>query len=176
MKTVLFVCTANICRSAYAELVTSARAGDHLEVGSAGTHGWADHPVERHMAAELERRGVESHAFRSRRLTRALIDEADLILTAEAAHRTFVLQERPAAVRRAFTLGQLASALEVVPPDVPRDELLAAVRRARPTAREEDDVTDPYGRGGDAAASAARHIDDLLGRVLPRLAPTLGLT
>jgi sulfate adenylyltransferase len=170
VTSVLFVCTANICRSAYAELVAAARFGDGLALSSAGTHGWRDHPVDDAMAAELGRRGVDAAAFRSRRLTPKMIDQADLVLTATAAHRTFVLQERPAAVRRAFTLGQLASALDEVAEDVVGKELLSVARRARPTARPEDDVADPYGRGPEAAASAAAHIDAVLARVLPRVA------
>lgn len=169
MTSVLFVCTANVCRSAFAELLTAHRSDGRFAVGSAGTHGWVDHPVDPPMAAELERRGVDPSGFRSRRLTPPMIDAADLVLTAAASHRQFVLQERPAAVRRTFTLGQLAAALTEVPTDVPSDRVLAAARRARPTADGADDVPDPYGRGAEAAAAAAAHIDELLGRVLARL-------
>ena len=51
----LFVCTANICRSAYAQLMTehllAGRAG--VQVSSAGTHGFRDHPMDPPMAAQL---------------------------------------------------------------------------------------------------------------------------
>lgn len=169
MTSVLFVCTANVCRSAFAELLTAHLGDGRFEVSSAGTHGWVDQPVDPPMAAQLERRGVDPSGFRSRRLRPRMIDEADLVLTAAATHRQFVLQERPAAVRRTFTLGQLAAALEEVPVDVPRDRLLAAARRARPTADGSEDVPDPYGRGAEAAATAAAHVEELLARVLPRL-------
>lgn len=169
MTRVLFVCTANICRSAYAELRTAHQGVAGLEVGSAGTHGWADAPMDPPMARQLEARGVDASAFRSRRLTRALVDEADVVLTATAAHRTFVLQERPAAVGRTFSLGQLAAALDSVADDLTGRDLLVAARRARATAVSDDDVADPYGRGPAAAAAAAQHLDALLDRVLPRL-------
>lgn len=169
MTRILFVCTANICRSAYAELRTAQRGVEGLLVGSAGTHGWVDHPMDPPMAAELEARGVDPTAFRSRRLTKALIDEADVVLTATAAHRTFVLQERPRAVPRTFSLGQLAAAVDSVPQELTGAELLAAARKARATAVSDDDVADPYGRGPKGAAAAAAHIDELLDRVLPRL-------
>ncbi len=170
MTRILFVCTANICRSAYAEVRTAQLGVPGVTAHSAGTHGWPDHAMDHHMAAELERRGADSDGFRSRRLTRSLVDDADVVLTATAAHRTFVLQERPGAVRRTFTLGQLAAALGEVPDDVHGADLLVAARRARATATADDDVADPYGRGPDAAAAAARHLDELLERVLPRLA------
>ncbi|HEU4511501.1 MAG TPA: hypothetical protein VFR87_00190 [Nocardioidaceae bacterium] len=169
MTRILFVCTANICRSAYAELRTAQRGVEGLEVSSAGTHGWIDHPMDRPMAAELRARGVDPSGFRSRRLTKGMVDEADVVLTATAAHRTFVLQELPTAVRRTFSLGQLAAALEAVPAGVSGQELLAAARRARATAVSDDDVADPFGRGQEAAAAAAAHIDELLDRLLPRL-------
>jgi protein-tyrosine-phosphatase len=176
VRRVLFVCTANICRSAYAEVVTAHRlgslAGAGVELASAGTHGWLDHPMDEEMAAQAVRRGADPSRFRSRRLTRAIIDEADLVLTAEAAHRAYVLRERPAAVRRTFSLGQLAAALDRVDPAATGSELLVAARRARATARPEDDVADPFRRGADAAEAAAVHLDDLLETVLPRLLPS----
>jgi protein-tyrosine-phosphatase len=166
---ILYVCTANICRSAYAEVRTKALGLDGIEAASAGTHGWVDHPMEEHMAAEAVRRGADPSAFRSRRLTRAIVDDADVVLTTTAAHRTFVLEERPVAVKRTFSLGQLAAALGDVPADVTGGELLQAARRARATAVADDDVADPYGRGPAAAVTASRHIDLLLERVLPHL-------
>ncbi|HEX6246546.1 MAG TPA: hypothetical protein VFZ64_01630 [Nocardioidaceae bacterium] len=169
MIRVLYVCTANIARSAYAEVITANAGFDELEVGSAGTHGWVDHPMYEHMAAELERRGVDPSGFRSRRLTPAIIDEADLVLTMTAAHRGFVLQERPGAVTKTFTVGQLARALDEVPREVSGLEAVAAGRRLRATADAEDDVADPYGRGPEAAALAADRLDTLLDRILLRL-------
>ncbi|MFZ5847254.1 MAG: hypothetical protein ACOYX5_07740 [Actinomycetota bacterium] len=170
VRSVLFVCTANICRSAYAAVVAAAHHSHPVQATSAGTHGRVDDPIDHFMAAELERRGYDGSAHRSRPLTRRLVDEADLILTATAEHRTFVLQEWPIAVRRTFSIGQLASALEVVPADVAGKDLLVAARKARATAHPEHDVADPYGRGAEAAAVAARDLDSLLERILPRLA------
>lgn len=169
MTRILYVCTANICRSAYAEVRTAQLGVDGVVAGSAGTHGWVDQPMDDHMAAELDRRGADPGAFRSRRLTRALVDEADVVLTATAAHRTFVLQEQPVAIRRTFSLGQLAAAIDELPADLAGTDLLAAARKIRATAVADDDVADPYGRGPEAAARAAQHLDDLLDRLLPRL-------
>ncbi len=169
IRSVLFVCTANICRSAYADVLTAEQDVPGLSVSSAGTHGWVDHPMDDHMAAELASRGADPTGFRSRRLTTAMLDEADLVLTATAAHRTFVLQERPIAVRKTFTLGQLATAIATLSPEVVGTDMLREARRARATAAASDDVRDPYGRGAAAAAEAADHIDSLLVRILPRL-------
>ncbi len=169
MTRVLYVCTANIARSAYAEVITARGGFEDLEVSSAGTHGWVDHPMYAHMAEQLRRRGVDPTGFRSRRLAPAMVDEADLVLAMSAAHRSFVLQERPGAVNRTFTLGQLAGALDAVPRDVRGPDAVAAARRLRATASPADDVEDPYGRGPEAAATVADRLDGLLDRILLRL-------
>ena len=173
---VLFVCTANICRSAYAELMTRHVLGGEtsVEVGSAGTHGYVDHPLDPPMAAQLRARGVDPDGFRSRRLTARMVVEADLVLTAEVAHRRRILEDQPEAFRRVFTMGQLARAVgdagagpdhPTRGPDLVR-ELGATVRPPGPA----DDVADPYRRGEEAAARAAEHLDELVRRILPVLA------
>jgi protein-tyrosine-phosphatase len=172
--TVLFVCTANICRSAFAEELTRHRAITGLEVSSAGTHGWRDHPVDEHIAHELRERGADPSAFRSRGLTRDMIDAADVILTAGAVHRTFVLQERPAAMRKVFSLGQFAAAVPEVEPSLEGRDLLRGVHRVRSTADPAHDLPDPFRRGPEAAQEAARQLEQLLDIVLPRLGRVSG--
>lgn len=167
----LFVCTANICRSAFAEVLARHLLGGSaaVQVGSAGTHGWRDHPMDEEMAATLTARGVDPSGYRSRRLTMRMVEESDLVLTAEVAHRAFILDDRPGVFRRLFTLGQFDRTLDDVPDEVRgRDLLSAAARTLRPAAVE-DDVADPYRRGPEAAESAARQIEGLLARFLPRL-------
>lgn len=179
----LFVCTANICRSAYAELMTRHLLGEDtpVVVGSAGTHGYVDHRLDPPMAQRLRDRGVDPDGFRSRRLTPRLVADADLVLTAETLHRRHILEERPEAFRRVLTLGQLARALDDadVGPDGPvRGPVLGPVRGPELLAelgaliRPPDpahDVLDPYRRGEEAADRAAEHLDALVRRILPVL-------
>ena len=101
--TVLFVCTANICRSAYAEVTARHLLGSRTDVvfSSAGTHGHASQPLNSEIAEFLPRAAHDG--FASRRATRDLIDSADLVLTAEASHRTFLLDEYPHAFRKVLT-------------------------------------------------------------------------
>ena len=168
------MCTANICRSAYAELNTRHVLGadTSVEVGSAGTHGYVDHPLDPPMAAQLRARGVDPDGFRSRRLTPRLVADADLVLTAETVHRQRILEDQPEAFRRTFTLGQLVRALDDAgtAPDAPvrGAELLAELGPVRPPSPD-DDVLDPYRRGDEAAARAAAHLDDLVSRLRPVL-------
>jgi sulfate adenylyltransferase len=172
---VLFVCTANICRSPYMELRSRALAGadSGIEFASAGTHGFNAHRVDRTMAEVLAERGVSAdllNGFASRPLTDDLIEAADLVLTAEASHRQFVLEEVPGAFRKAFTLAQFAESVERVDADLHGAELVTAVGHRRAGTADHHDIRDPYRRGKAAAEVSADQIDALLQPVLRRLA------
>ncbi|MFW6772740.1 adenylyl-sulfate kinase [Nocardioides sp. CPCC 205120] len=165
---VLVVCTANICRSPYMELALQAAAGDAVVVTSAGTHGYTDHPMDEHMAAEARSRGLDPSQFRSRPLSRALVEEADLVLTAESRHRSFILDENPTAFRKVFTLGQFARGVEDMGDGVSAREAVALVGTNRPSA-EGLDVADPYRRGPVVAADCANQFDRLISGVAEQL-------
>ncbi len=169
---VLFVCTANICRSAYAEVLTR-----HLPRAT-GTWRWPvpapraspTRPMDPPMAAELTARGVDPSGFRSRRLTMPMVAAADLVLTMEVRHRQFVLDERPELYRRVLTLGQASRMLDGTRPAADTGHaLLGALRERFLVAEPEDDVADPYGRGPEAAATAARQIDQQVRRLVGAL-------
>lgn len=166
---VLFVCTANICRSPYMELAARRLVPDEGDMvfTSAGTRGFDAAAMDAEMAALLD---GGTAAFRSRPLTRELLAEADLVLTAEASHRAFILEDEPGLVRKVFTLGQAAAAIERLETGLPRQELLVRLAQARGSADPALDVADPYRRGPEAAARAAATIERLLAVVLPALA------
>ena len=165
---VLFVCTANICRSAYMELTARALAGEGsgLVFTSAGTHGFLESPMDAVMAATLPAGSAD--AFRSRRLDASVLEAADLVLTAEASHRALILEEHPHLVRSVFTVGQFYVALEREP-ELRGRALVEAVARRRTPARAVDDVADPYRRGVAAAEAAAGRISTMLSVIVPRL-------
>lgn len=172
---VLFVCTANICRSAYATVRSEQLLGTDapVRVSSAGTHGWVDQPMDPPMAAEVHARHGDPSGFRSRRLTPEIIRDADVILAAGSQHRDFILDEWPEVFRRTFTLQQFAD-LAAAAPDLDPRGLLAEAHRLRKPTHPSDDVPDPYGRGAKAAAQCATHLDRLLAGILPRLAGSGG--
>lgn len=169
---VLFVCTANICRSAYADLLSRHLLGEGsgVEVASAGTRAVEGEPVDEEMAALLRARGIDPTTHRSRRLSLRTVGEHDLVVTAEVAHRSFILDDRPAVFRRLFTLGQLDRTLDGLPDDLRGRALITAAGQAAVPADPADDVHDPYRRGPEAARTAAAHIEALVSRWLPRLA------
>ncbi len=168
---VLFVCTANICRSPFMELTARDLGGPDAAVtfASAGTHGFREHPMDVVMGKALGSRGLGNDEFLSQPLTAELIEEADLVLTAEASHRTFILDDHPSTFRKVFTLGQFAEAVRTLGADLSGRELLEAAGARRGGAASELDVRDPYGRGPEAAEACAEQIDKLLRVVVPAL-------
>ena len=168
---VLFVCTANICRSPFMELLTAHLAGGGIEASSAGTHGFAGHPMDGAMAASLLRHGIPAQQvddFRSRPLTADLVAAADLVLTAESSHRRHIVEEEPAAAPKVFTLGQFATAAGEAEGETGAD-LVRAIWERRPAAEPALDVADPYRRGAGVAAACADQVESLLRVAVPAL-------
>ncbi|MGI8414704.1 MAG: hypothetical protein ACR2P2_00540 [Nakamurella sp.] len=156
---VLYVCWANQCRSAAAQLMLSAaldetRSDDcQWVVRSAGVAARTGAPLFPAAARVLTRRGVTDPGFRSRPLTTELVGAADLILTAERAHRTSVVQLDPSALHRAFTMRQFARLAPEESPDTSsRAGGLVLLRAAldnrglqQSVPADGDDIADPVG-------------------------------
>lgn len=159
--TVLTVCTGNICRSPAVERLLVARLGPDADVRvvSAGTRALVGHPVSGPMVPLMVAADASADGFAARQLTAEMIREADLVLPLTRQHRSAVVELVPAAVRRTFTLLELARLAGTVDPDAipggsPAQRLTALVpllagERARHHHRPgfDDDVPDPYGRG-----------------------------
>lgn len=165
---VLFVCTANICRSPWLEITARAQAGAAaLEFASAGTHGFVDRPMDEVMAQTLPPGAADG--FRSRALDHNILAAADLVLVAETRHRTHILREQPAMVRRVFTVGQFAFAA-LDNPGLYGRELVQTLGARRTPALPEHDIADPYRKGLDAAREGAGTMSTMLSVIVPRLA------
>ena len=168
---VLFVCTANICRSPFAEVYASSDvspASPGLEFRSAGTWGQPGHPIDPPMARQLEERGVPSASFRSHQVTADDVAWADVVLTMEKRHREFLLEDHPRAVTKVFTLGHFAD--RATGADLRGHDLLADLARRRGGVHPAGDVQDPYCRGEAAAARAAARIVELVDTTIVALA------
>ena len=167
---ILFVCTANISRSPYLELRARSLAGtDGPRFASAGVYARDDTLIDPAMALELTQRGIASEDFRSRRLTTAMVDEADLVLTAEASHRAAILDEHPIATRKVLTVGQADRALDRLGDGLTLADFPTALVAARGGATADLDIVDPYRRGPEAARACALILDAVLNRLLSRM-------
>ena len=164
---VLFVCTANICRSPAMELISRDLARDaDVVFSSSGTHARDGHRMNAEMTAALPAGAAD--AFRSRHLAAALLDDADLVLTAELAHRQHILDDFPRLHRRVFTLGQFEATIAELP-GLSGRELVEAASQRRVASSPGHDVADPYRRGRAAAERATGTITAMLRVIVPRL-------
>jgi len=110
MPAVLFVCTANICRSPMAMALFRARLGEEAKnwrVESAGT--WAPTGM---LAATftrmvLSRRGIDLGEHRSRGVDRDLLTQFDLILVMERGHKEALQSEFPYIRERVYLLSEM---------------------------------------------------------------------
>jgi protein-tyrosine phosphatase len=167
----LFVCRANLCRSAMAERL--ARAGG-LDAASAGTHAVPGLDMPPAAKAVLLELGADPDGFASRRVDAALLAGADLVLTATRAERAHCVTLAPAAAARTFTLRQFGRYLEALPPEPTTLRDIARVRgRLQPGSPFDDDLPDPFGGPIDGfrvcAATIARILTLLADR--PRRDP-----
>lgn len=171
---VLFVCTANICRSPAMELIAREMAGPGADVvfSSSGTHARNRHRMSSDMAATLPAGAADG--FRSQHLTAEMLTGSDLVLTAEQVHRQHILDDFPQLHRQVFTLGQFAAAVADLPddetaPHLQGQDLVAAAFQRRTPAAPEHDVADPFRRGRAAAETATGTITAMLSVIVPRL-------
>lgn len=89
MKKVLFVCTANICRSPMAQAIFDALAEDGdlpFRAESAGTAAREGRAIAPNAVAALEEAGIYPGPHRARRVDAAMVEEAELILAMTPQH------------------------------------------------------------------------------------------
>lgn len=165
MRSVLLVCTANICRSAFAHRMLQWMLPD-LTVRSAGVAAMVGHPVEKLMAAELARRGVSAEGHSARQIQASDLT-ADLILVMSPSHRTVLLEEWPEAVGRIGLMSTVASLRAQAGAALSTADV---AQWARGSFTDEG-VPDPYRQGRRAAAEAAASLTSYLEHLADQIVP-----
>lgn len=178
---VLIVCTGNICRSPVAAHLLAYRLDPAwpVRITSAGTAAVVGYGIDAPSAQALAELGVEPQAHVARRLTDTMINAADLVLTAETAHRSLVVQAQPLVFRRAFTLrefgrlgGDLPTLAGLPTPDELRQRVaeIAELRGVvEPPEPGEDEIADPFGASVEVARACAARISEALDAVVRAL-------
>ena len=111
---ILTVCSHNRTRSVMMAAMLDAMLTERLGEGAAEIRssgfGPEDIPAIDDAVDAMRRRGVDVSAHRSSTTTVSLVDDADLILTAERAHVVKIAALSPDAFRRALTLPEFLAA------------------------------------------------------------------
>jgi protein-tyrosine phosphatase len=119
VKTILFVCTANICRSPMAAALMRQRlaslglAGE-LQVLSAGVYAPEGRPASELAIATLAGRGIALEEHRSQPVSLALLQQADVALVMEEAHRRSLFYLAPELLSKVFLMSELVGRHENV--------------------------------------------------------------
>ncbi len=113
MKTVLFVCTGNTCRSSMAEglfrdMVKNRGLQDELNIESAGVFAASGQPASPQAIEAMKRQSIDINNHKSRQLTKQMIEKADLILTMTNNHKRAIISMDSEAVGKTFTLNEYA--------------------------------------------------------------------
>jgi protein-tyrosine phosphatase len=185
---VLVVCLGNICRSPLAERLLRLRLDgllgdrrDAVGVSSAGVRAVVGSPMDAHAAAELRRLGGDPDGFAGRQMTADLAASADLVLTATRTLRSRVLEEAPRALKRTFTIRELAAlsgsaGVRERPVKSPADLVARAASWRGSETVDDYDVPDPIGRSAEFHRTVADLLDVDCTRIARAVASAVDLS
>jgi protein-tyrosine-phosphatase/predicted ATP-grasp superfamily ATP-dependent carboligase len=122
IRTVLFMCSGNLCRSALAHKLAETRLAN-LRVESAALDTDGGRPSPPQMRAAASRRNIDLSNWQSRSITKAQIDRADLILLMDRKNFVTLAQRFPDALDRTVMLGLFGqrSSLDITDPNGGKD-------------------------------------------------------
>ncbi len=110
IKSVLFVCLGNICRSPIAEgifrhIAEQRGFSHHFKIGSAGLGSWhIGHPPDQRAQDALRGMGIDISGLRARRVTPGDFESYDLILAMDRSNRNALLRMAPVQHREKIRL------------------------------------------------------------------------
>jgi len=120
MKTVLFVCTGNVCRSPMAEGIFrhAVQGGGHYRVFSAGLGAMEGQPPSAYAVEAVRELRIDISNQRSRMLTPELVNMADYIFGMTHSHVDTVTLLYPQAAEKTFLLREFDETLDTFEKDI----------------------------------------------------------
>lgn len=146
MRSVLFVCTANICRSPMAEgLLQSLDKGgpDEWRISSAGVWASGHQAASLNAVRVLEQNGVDISDHRSQPVTSSILETHQLILVMEENHKDVLNNVYPQFREKVFLLREMVG--------------------------DRGDILDPIGLSLDEYESTAQEIYNILEKGFPKI-------
>lgn len=131
IRSVLFICTGNICRSPLAEYffsdyVEKQGAGDRFDISSAGTYAIDGNRATYEALEAGRRRGLDLTPHRARPVNGSLLSAADHVLVMTQSHHDWLCRHYPGLENKIYLAKLFPSHLSGEPPEI-------------------TDVPDPYG-------------------------------
>jgi len=120
MKTILFVCTGNVCRSPMAEGIfrQAVQGRSDYRVLSAGLGAMEGQPPSLYAVQAVKELGIDISGQRSRMLTAELVHEADYIFGMTHSHIDTVMLLYPHAAEKTFLLREFDETLDLFEKDI----------------------------------------------------------
>src|SRR5213080_3880878 len=120
MKTVLFVCTGNVCRSPMAEGIfrNALQGRGDYRVFSAGLGAMEGQPPSHYAVQAVRELGIDISGQRSRMLTPELVHQADFIFGMTHNHIDTVILLYPQAADKTFLLREFDETLDFFEKDI----------------------------------------------------------
>ncbi len=172
-RRLLFVCTANICRSPTAELLARDLFGESDKVFRSA--GFLDAGVScpSDLVDVLRNRRIDATAHRSYQLDQASLDAAELLLTMEGRHVQKATMISPDSFPKIVPIREAAMVLDRLgPAQTSIEEFVEELNRKRDPRHylgTQWDVADPYGGRAKAYRKAVAEIEELVTSVIGRL-------
>ena len=120
MKSLLFVCTGNTCRSPMAEgiarLVLAGKPG--WKIASAGVGAINGQPASTHAVTAMRQIGGDISSHRSQMVTAQLVREADYIFALTHSHAEGILYYHPESAEKLFLLREFDDSVESYEKDI----------------------------------------------------------
>ncbi|HEY0456279.1 MAG TPA: low molecular weight protein arginine phosphatase, partial [Verrucomicrobiae bacterium] len=156
MKTILFVCTGNICRSPMAEGLFrhTTKSRNEFKVLSAGVGAVEGLPPSEYAVKALRELGIDISRQRSRMLTADLVNQADFIFGMTHSHVDAITMLYPQAAEKTFLLREF-------------DETLDSY---------ENDISDPIGGSYEVYRACRDQIEQGIASMLKFIEQTTGQT
>ena len=122
IRTILFVCTGNVCRSPMAQALFNAQAqrageADQLIAESAGTWAPDGQPASSNAVIAMNKRGLDLSQHRARTITRAMLEQAAAIMVMTKNHAEALCSEFPNYRNKIHLMSELqARAFDIADP------------------------------------------------------------